>query len=380
MRFAGKISFAAIMTAQTAGIGLLRRKYVGAIIGSAAVLLVSNAAAEDELWSRGLMGTPSSGSLRPFNVVIIESVAGNHLLATCDYTNYSNEMGRARMIRIQGIQKGGKFHPRVFAKVANDVGGEWVQIAELGKIGQTASRKVAPNAVANDITVELDVFRPWIDKFIYGALVLPTGEKAIFDLKDLLSPEREAGSKTDAAFHSDSVRLSSSDSNSRNPDRQTVALLTSVTEPHLGSSIDDFRSVWGPPSEEESLVRTASLKWNGRAADGKSIAPGIFAAEVAFLDMRACEIVLRSRKKISRDYLYRLVNPFVKSFTGTKMPNPKSDFPNSSVYELSDHTFVLVNKLRGEGDVIVIMGACYSQNQDIFDREEAAVRPPTSNH
>jgi hypothetical protein len=114
--------------------------------------------------------------------------------------------------------------------------------------------------------------------------------------------------------------------------------------------------------------------------DGRPIAPGIFAADVAFLDRRACEIVLRSRKKISRDSLYHLVYPFVENFKGTKMPKPKSDFPNSTVYELSDHTFVLVNKLRREGDVIVIMGACYFQNQDLFDGEAAKVRPPTPNH
>ena len=153
-----------------------------------------------------------------------------------------------------------------------------------------------------------------------------------------------------------------------------------VADTRLGGGIGDFRSQWGPPFHEEVLVRTATLKWNEPRVGGRPIAPSIFAVEVAFLDRHACEIVLRSRKKISRDSLYRLVNPFVKSFKGTNMPKPKSDFPNSTVYELSDHTVVLVNKFRGESDVIVIMGACYSQDQKIFDREAAKVRPPTPNH
>src|SRR6266478_3585156 len=153
-----------------------------------------------------------------------------------------------------------------------------------------------------------------------------------------------------------------------------------MADTRLGGPISDFRSHLGPPFHEEVLARTATLKWNEPRVGGRPIAPGIFAAEVVFLDRRACEIVLRSRRKIPRDYLYRLVNPFVENFKGTKMPKPKSDFPNSTVYELTDHTFVVVNKLRGEGDVIVIMGACYSQNQEIFDREAAKVRPPTSNH
>lgn len=153
-----------------------------------------------------------------------------------------------------------------------------------------------------------------------------------------------------------------------------------MADTRLGGPISDFRSHWGPPFHYEVLVRTATLEWNEPRVGGRPIAPGIFAAEVAFLDRRACEIVLRSRKKISRDSLYRLVNLFMENFKGREMPKPKSDFPGSTVYELSDHTFVLVNKLRGRGDVIVIMGACYSQNQDIFNREAAAVRRPTPNH
>jgi len=103
-----------------------------------------------------------------------------------------------------------------------------------------------------------------------------------------------------------------------------------VADPRLGGNMSDFRSTLGTPFQQQVLVRTAILKWNKPRMGGRAIALGIFAVEVAFLDERACEIVLRSRKKISRDSLYRLVNPFVENFQGTRMPKPKSDFPSST--------------------------------------------------
>lgn len=81
------------------------------------------------------------------------------------------------------------------------------------------------------------------------------------------------------------------------PLRWLVALMvlfltggTVFADTRVGSSIKDFRSLWGPPSEE-TLVRTASLKWNRRGANGESIVPSAFAVEVEFLDGIVCEIL-----------------------------------------------------------------------------------------
>ncbi len=143
------------------------------------------------------MGTPASGPFRPFNVVILESVMGNHLMATCSYANYSYETDAPPPVTIRGVKmKDGKFHPHVFAKVTNDVNGEWKTIGELGVTGKRTSRRIAGKRVGDRLTAELDVFRSQIGTFKYGSLVLPTGEAAVFELKDLLPPESASSPKS----------------------------------------------------------------------------------------------------------------------------------------------------------------------------------------
>ncbi len=168
------------------------------VIGGIVLFLTNCALAGEELWSRGLLGSPSSGSFRPFNVVIIESVTGNHLVATCSYANYSDGKTSPPLVTVRGVTtKDGKFCPRVSAKITNDVNGEWKTIGELGTLGKPLSRRIAANTVDDSFTISLDVFRPFIGKFVYGSLVLKSGQAAVFELKDLLPPEKETKSRND---------------------------------------------------------------------------------------------------------------------------------------------------------------------------------------
>lgn len=160
---------------------------------------------------------------------------------------------------------------------------------------------------------------------------------------------------------------------------RTLALISSSTEARLGSSIDDFLSAWGTPSDEESLVRTANLKWKRLPASFESIVPDVFAAEVAFLDGIACEIVLRSKQRITRDKMIRLAKPILPHFRAADFAKPRSDVNGIRIYALEDGTSVSVNEHKGYF-VIVIKGQCYLGNEEVFDREAAKVRPPTSNH
>lgn len=170
------------------------------LIGVLVLFLMNYTAAGEELWSRGFFGTPSSGPYRPFEIVLIESVAGNRLRAHCEYANYSDSNDSLVTIAIRGVEAAdGKFHPRVFAKVANDVNGEWTTIGELGTTGRAASRRIRPKSVNQDLMVDLDRFRPFIEKFVYGAVVLPTGDAAVFELKDLLPPRRREESRDEPA-------------------------------------------------------------------------------------------------------------------------------------------------------------------------------------
>jgi hypothetical protein len=147
----------------------------------------------------------------------------------------------------------------------------------------------------------------------------------------------------------------------------------------LGATVDDFRSQFGRPSREEILVRTASLKWDRPGAQNASITPGVFAVEVEFLDSIACEIALRSTGRITSKKLVQIAKPFLAAFRDADFAKPKSDVKGFRIYELSDGAFVQVNKHK-KHTVIVITGQSYLRNENVFDKEAAKVRPPTSSH
>lgn len=150
-------------------------------------------------------------------------------------------------------------------------------------------------------------------------------------------------------------------------------------EPRLGDRIEEFSSAWGSPTQQESLVRTARLTWDWRESRPKSIKPGVFAVEVAFLDRVACEIVVRSKRRMTRNKVAQLVEPLVPDVDAADFPKPKSDVNGIQIYELGDGSAVSVKKHRGHA-VVVIMGLTFLRNDRIFDGEAAKVRPPTPNH
>jgi hypothetical protein len=150
-------------------------------------------------------------------------------------------------------------------------------------------------------------------------------------------------------------------------------------EPKLGDSIEEFSSAWGSPTQHERLVRTARLTWDWRESRPESIKPGVFAVEVAFLDRVACEIVVRSKHRMTRSKVAQLVEPLVPDVDAADFPKPKSDVNGIQIYELGDGSAVSVKKHRGHA-VIVIMGLTFLRNNRVFDGEAAKVRPPTPNH
>jgi hypothetical protein len=342
-----------------------------AVLAGSMLLLVTDAVlADNELWSRGLLGAPSSAPFQPFNVVIIESVVGNHLVGTCSYANYTDGKESPPAITVRGVKmEEGKFCPRVTAKVTNDVNGEWTTIGELGTLGKPASRRIAANSIDDTFTVPLDSFRPFIGKFLYGALVLKTDQAAVFELKDLLPPELDGQSKnlSGSQPQADPI-VAASYSRSSNV----------LADARLGSSIDDFRSVWGPPSGGETLVRTANLRWNRGDSRIRSIVPGVFTAQVAFLDTNACEIILRSKRRVTPKKLRQFAQPLVSSIGAEDFTKAKSSGNGIRIYELSDGTSVSVKK-RPRHTVVVLKSKSYLENEHVFD-DEAKVRPPMSNH
>jgi hypothetical protein len=181
------------------------------------------------------------------------------------------------------------------------------------------------------------------------------------------------------ASQSESVRVYSSDSNSRNPERQTVALLSSVTKPHLGSNIDGFRSAWGSPIREETLVRTARVVWRWSDGTNAPLPRSIFEAEVSFLDGIACEMVLRSKEQMKKSDLVNLGKALVPSLQMSDLARLKFRSDGSRTYALRDGGYITA-WLGEKPAVMVIRNSLFLQNRELFDQEAAKVRPPTSNH
>jgi hypothetical protein len=154
---------------------------------------------------------------------------------------------------------------------------------------------------------------------------------------------------------------------------------TALADARLGASMDDFRSRWGRPSHQEILTRTATLRWKRAASRDQSFLPGVFEAEVAFLDKMACEIVLRSNERKSHPAMARLAAPVLPRSRANDFSKPKSDVNGIQIYELADGTSVSVKQHQGH-TVIVIKAECFMRNEEVFDREAAKIRPPTSNH
>lgn len=234
-----------------------------------------------------------------------------NLVGTWSYTNGAVGNETPSRVVIEGTTAAdGSFWPNVRLKVRKGRAGKWKRIATSSNPGDRATVTIEPNVMNFDLTVNLDAFKPLLDKYKFGRIVLNTGRTSEFELKDLSPPEQERESKDESAERRQGISASDSESLAQtNPEKarsqqdsnasilvanRTVALVSNPTQSRLGSRIDDFRSLWGPPSDEENLTRTATLKWKRLPANGESIAPAVFDIQVAFLD----GIALRNRVAI----------------------------------------------------------------------------------
>jgi hypothetical protein len=144
-----------------------------------------------------------------------------------------------------------------------------------------------------------------------------------------------------------------------------------VADTRLGSSINDFLLLWGPPAGKESLVRTASLKWNRPAVNGESVVDA-YAVKVAFVDGIAYQIALRSKQQMTPSQLVKLTKPFLTTVRNADFVKPVWQVKKLRSYKLSDGTFVSANKHK-RGTVVVIKGANYARNEEI-SAQEAKIR------
>ena len=149
--------------------------------------------------------------------------------------------------------------------------------------------------------------------------------------------------------------------------------------PRLGSTLAEFTSLFGAPGFSEDLGRTSTFRWKrlrGREPVLTAVAAASF--EVSALDGIVSEVVVRCKHPLSDAETALLASRFLRRYRAADFSKP-SGSKDYKIYSTRDGAFVTVGEHRGRS-VVVIRDASQQRNQDIFDREAAKVRPPTSNH
>jgi hypothetical protein len=98
-----------------------------------------------------------------------------------------NEVGHNNAVKIEGVETlDGRFWPRAFVEVADDVNGPWKRLDQAKVAGRTVAltlRFGEPNAF---LYVNLDALRSVIGKIRYGRIALANGADTMFELTELL--------------------------------------------------------------------------------------------------------------------------------------------------------------------------------------------------
>lgn len=372
-----------------------KRLFITVCLLGAFCVSSSSHAEGEKVWSRGFSSEPANSIDRAREFVLFSVDQGElGLVGTWSYTNGVIKDETPSPIVIEGTRTAdGSFWPDFRLEVRKGRKGKWKRIVTSPTSGERATVTIEPKAIKFDLMVKLDAFKPFLNEYGSGRIVLKTGRSSEFELKDLLPPESEVKSKDDSGrWHNPALHSNDSDiqktekaryarqrSGASKVPKRTLAFVNRPAESRLGSSIDAFRSAWGSPIREEMLVRTATLAWRAATQSNGEFPTGIFEAEVSFLDQIACGIVLRSKRPATPDKAIRLVQPVLPSFRAADFAKPRSDVNGIRVYDLEDGTSVSVKQHKGRM-VIVIKGQCYLDNEAVFNGEAAKVRPPTSNH
>ena len=162
-----------------------------------------------------------------------------------------------------------------------------------------------------------------------------------------------------------------------------VCLLASRAdgEPQLGSRLPAFYRAFGKPSFQEHLGRTSNLRWSSlRAQDATLAAADVFALETSAIDGVVCQVVARSRRSLSGAETAKIAQRFFQHrYRGADFAAARQRYGEQAEYKLHDGDYVKTAPYDGKF-VVVVSSKTYWQNVDVFDREAAKVRPPTSNH
>lgn len=137
-------------------------------------------------WSRDLVESATKANIPalPFYVAVISSI-DDQLSAGCVYRYVK---GRTPIVLQGKRDSGGNFWPAVSCDVATEGKTRWREISGLNPPADSEIVSIGSDNTKALLHVGMEPFRPYIEAFRWGRVVLKNGDVAVFALEDLLPP------------------------------------------------------------------------------------------------------------------------------------------------------------------------------------------------
>jgi hypothetical protein len=111
---------------------------------------------------------------------------GDELFASLSLSNSTYEKRVLPPITVRGFQlSDGSFWPHVKLQVGDDSKGPWETIPQSKLTGKNASVTIPPTLSVFPLRVDFLPFVPFVAHKAWGRVLLPSGESALVDLKEL---------------------------------------------------------------------------------------------------------------------------------------------------------------------------------------------------
>ncbi len=111
---------------------------------------------------------------------------GDELFADLSFSNSTYEKRILPPVTIRGVQlSDGSFWPYVTLQVGDSTDGPWKEIGRSHQPGKRSSVTIPPTLMSAPLRVDFLPFLPFLHRNKLGRVVLPNGDAALFELKDL---------------------------------------------------------------------------------------------------------------------------------------------------------------------------------------------------
>ena len=169
-------------------VGLCRMRLFPTIAGLLAAIPLIAFSQDTSTWARGISYTPMPGERHsPFEMIMASSHEGR-LSGGFIYVARRHRDDPAPAAELKGEAREDVFWPNVVLQVGPDGEGPWETVGRSAT--GTDTLKIKRAAKPELFKVQLDAFRPFIGRMRFGRVVLESGEAALVDLEQMLTPPK----------------------------------------------------------------------------------------------------------------------------------------------------------------------------------------------